>query len=156
MWINQMVLKYDELKARKIPIHRSTPGFRTQTPEARQFIASQPAYTTEINEWVETIPPANPRQHRKGIYSIDCETVWTTTGTQVGSITIIDWRNYEVLNVKVRPSSRVLNYNGMVSGLDGKQLFQAPGLWTQGQVQAFIVDKIKTTDIIVGMQLKMI
>ncbi|CCH44976.1 RNA exonuclease 3 [Wickerhamomyces ciferrii] len=159
----ELELKVFKLKDEYYSIHEDyleKRAQRSKTVDAKKFIYGQPAYNItdslaigeSFNGWIKTLPSERSRKsERRKIFAIDCETVLCDGNViQLGQVSIINWQNEEILTVYVKPDLKVKNYNTKITGLTKDLLFNNPDAWSFKQVQNFILETIKTRDIIVG------
>jgi hypothetical protein len=50
---------------------------------------------------------------------LDCEMMYTITGLDVGRISAVDWNENIILDVLVRPDSKIIDFNTIYSGISG-------------------------------------
>ncbi|ELU09914.1 hypothetical protein CAPTEDRAFT_157083 [Capitella teleta] len=61
-------------------------------------------------------------EEEPGVYALDCEMVFTTAGSELAKVTVVDQDLKVVYDKVVKPGNRVINHNTRFSGLTEKDL----------------------------------
>ena len=56
------------------------------------------------------------------VYALDCEMIYTTRGTELARVSVVDLNMKTVYETKVMPENPVLDYNTRFSGLKSEDL----------------------------------
>lgn len=75
---------------------------------------------------MQTPSPTGPKDERsRKVYAFDCEMVYTTWGTSLARISVVDINDKLVMDVTVRPQYEVRDCNTRFSGLTIDQIKRA-------------------------------
>ncbi|GIX77702.1 putative exonuclease GOR [Caerostris extrusa] len=93
------------------------------------------------------------RKHQKkdlqnGIYALDCEMSYTTSGLEVTKVGVVNAQGLTVYETYVRPNARVLDYNTRFSGITAKDL--AGVTTTLLDVKARLMQLFDSNTILIG------
>ncbi|VDN06345.1 unnamed protein product [Thelazia callipaeda] len=102
-----------------------------------------------LEAFQEAPPPLGPQDKRsRKVYAFDCEMVYTTWGTSLARISVVDINYDLVMDIIVRPQHKVRDCNTRFSGLTMDQIERAElGL---EQAQKMFFELINSETILIG------
>ncbi|CAG9534440.1 unnamed protein product [Cercopithifilaria johnstoni] len=106
-----------------------------------------------LETYRETPPPSGPKDERsRKVYAFDCEMVYTTWGTSLARISVVDVDDKLVMDVTVRPQYEVRDCNTRFSGLTIDQIEGAEFDLEQTQKRFF--ELVNSETILIGHSLE--
>ncbi|VDK84123.1 unnamed protein product [Litomosoides sigmodontis] len=106
-----------------------------------------------LESYRETPPPTGPKDERsRKVYAFDCEMVYTTWGTSLARISVVDINDKLVMDVTVRPQYEVRDCNTRFSGLTIDQIKSAEFDLEQAQKRFF--ELVNSETILIGHSLE--
>ncbi|VBB27493.1 unnamed protein product [Acanthocheilonema viteae] len=106
-----------------------------------------------LETYRETPPPSGPKDERsKKVYAFDCEMVYTSWGTSLARISVVDVNDKLVMDVTVRPQYQVRDCNTRFSGLTIDQIEGAEFDLEQTQERFF--ELVNSETILIGHSLE--
>ncbi|XP_074642414.1 uncharacterized protein LOC141899788 [Tubulanus polymorphus] len=108
--------------------------------------------TEDVKGFMRTIPSSPSEDGNYGFYSLDCEMVYTSKGSELARITVIDRELQTVYDSLVQPEKPVVDYNTRFSGLTEKDLMDVTT--TLRDVQAVLLSLFNTQTILIGHSLE--
>ncbi|CAI5444071.1 unnamed protein product [Caenorhabditis angaria] len=110
-------------------------------------------FRSELQKFIHTPPPTGQNDPRsKQIYAIDCEMVYTLHGPALGRLSVVNLAGNLVLDVIVKPPTRVIDPNFEFSGLKMEQLEMAEDDLASAQQKLFKL--VNSETILIGHSLE--
>ncbi|XP_054271810.1 RNA exonuclease 1 homolog isoform X1 [Macrosteles quadrilineatus] len=104
-----------------------------------------------LEGFVRTRPRKNPPPDElPGIYGLDCEMCYTTTGLELARVTVVARDGKLVYDSLVRPESDIIDYNTRFSGVSAKDYSNGKCAKTLREVQNDLMGFIKADTILIG------
>ncbi|XP_046679951.1 RNA exonuclease 1 homolog isoform X1 [Homalodisca vitripennis] len=104
-----------------------------------------------LEGFVRTRPRKNPpADELPGIYGLDCEMCYTTTGLELARVTVVARDGKLVYDSIVRPESEVIDYNTRFSGVSAKDYSNGRCSKSLREVQSDLMGFIKADTILIG------
>ncbi|KAL1239318.1 RNA exonuclease [Trichinella pseudospiralis] len=103
---------------------------------------------TELNNYIHT---AGFKQKKKSVFALDCEMVYTTIGSMLARVTVVDWNLQTVYERLVKPPGALLDCNTRFSGITEQELAKAE--WTLEDVQKDLSEIFSPDSILIGHSL---
>ncbi|KRY24013.1 RNA exonuclease 1 -like protein [Trichinella patagoniensis] len=103
---------------------------------------------SELNNYIHT---AGFKQKKKSVFALDCEMVYTTIGSMLARVTVVDWNLETVYERLVKPPGALLDCNTRFSGITEQELAKAE--WTLEDVQKDLSEIFSPDSILIGHSL---
>lgn len=104
-----------------------------------------------LEGFVRTRPRKNPPlDELPGIYGLDCEMCYTTTGLELARVTVVARDGKLVYDSLVRPESEVIDYNTRFSGVSARDYTNGKCVKSLREVQNDLMGFVKADTILIG------
>ncbi len=111
---------------------------------------------TDLSHYKRTPDRTSSKGRRslaKGVFALDCEMLYTTLGSELARVTVVDRNSATVYERTVQPKGRIIDYNTRFSGLTAED-FQKPEVTSLGQVQKDLRRMFNSETILIGHSLE--
>ncbi|KAA0183895.1 hypothetical protein HAZT_HAZT004099 [Hyalella azteca] len=102
--------------------------------------------------FVSTLPPNPGTSSHHAVYALDCEMCYTTGGSELTRVTVVDHDSRVVYESFVQPHNQILDYNTRFSGITEEQLEDVTT--TLRDVQAALLTLFSSSTVLVGHSLE--
>ncbi|XP_009946496.1 PREDICTED: RNA exonuclease 1 homolog [Leptosomus discolor] len=106
----------------------------------------------KLEGFVKTYVKSPPFGGTYGIYSLDCETCYTTHGMELTRVAVVDANLQVVYDTLVKPDGKVLDYDTRLSGVTEDDLKNATT--SLRDVQAILLDLFSADTVLIGHSLE--
>ncbi|CAD5111629.1 DgyrCDS922 [Dimorphilus gyrociliatus] len=106
----------------------------------------------DFEGFVQTQPHSFKTKEECGVYAVDCEMVYTVKGMELARVTLVDSDFDTVIEMKVLPSTPIIDYNTRFSGLSEENMKGVT--YSLQEAQDILRDIISSRSILIGHSLE--